>query len=76
MCQVLKKCLELHAMLHITIYSFLTLIYVIAELLLATLLLGHVHDQWQDFGLFFVGTFVSIFLYVQALACLTATDRL
>jgi len=44
MCQALKKCLEWHAMLHIIAYSFMTLIYVVAEFVLASVLLGSIND--------------------------------
>ena len=71
----LIKLLEWTGMLHLTIYSVLTLMYVIKNTLVS-IALAYINQQLIDFLLSLFGLFVSCFLYVQALACLTATDRM
>ena len=74
-CSALIKLLEWTGMFHLTVYSFLTLIYVIAHTLISIALVYSYH-QTLDLLLTAFALFVSCFLYVQALACLTATDRM
>jgi hypothetical protein len=71
----LIKLLEWTGMFNLTIYSFLTLIYVVAHALISIALLA-LYNGPLDILLALYSLFVSFFLYVQALACLTATDRL
>ncbi len=71
----LIKLLEWTGMFNLTIYSFLTLIYVVAHALISVALLA-LYNGPLDILLALYSLFVSLFLYVQALACLTATDRM
>lgn len=71
----LIKLLEWTGMLNLTLYSFLTLIYVLNHSLLTVALLALYNDP-LDLLLALYSLFISCFLYVQALACLTATDRM
>ena len=71
----LIKLLEWTGMFNLTIYSFLTLIYVVAHALISVALLA-LYNGPLDILLALFSLFVSFFLYVQALACLTATDRM
>ena len=74
-CNALIKLLEWTGMFHLTVYSFLTLIYVTAHALISIALVYSFHQPLQLL-LTAYALFVSCFLYVQALACLTATDRM
>lgn len=62
-------------MLHLTVYSFLTLIYVIVHTPI-TLVLIYLYHEPLDLLLAAYSLFMSCFLYVQVVACLTATDRM
>ena len=76
MCKVIKKLLEWFAMLNLTIYSILTLSYVIAHTFLISAVLYYAHGSIVDILSFILGIIVSSVFYIQVLACLTATDRM
>ena len=62
-CRVLIKLLEWSGMLHLTIYSFLTIIYVLAHTFIAIALTYYYHEP-LDLLLTLFALFISSLLYV------------
>ena len=76
MCQVIKKLLEWFVMLNLTIYSILTLTYVFVHTILISGVIYYAHEWAADYLVLIFGIVVSSVMYVQSLACLTATERM
>jgi hypothetical protein len=77
MCLCCRKLVEWFAMIAAVIYSLLTLSYVLCILLLSLSMPIIVRTQLSyDLGLLCFSMFSCLLLYVQALALLTATERL
>ena len=77
MCLCCRKLVEWFAMIAAVIYSLLTLSYVLCILLLSLTMPLIVRTQLSyDLSLLCLSLFTCLLLYVQALALLTATERL
>ena len=58
------------------IYASLTFVYVIAIIPITIALLIALGPSWIEFGMVLFGILVGVILYIQVLACFTATERL
>lgn len=72
---IIIKFLEWTGMFHLVVYSSLTLTYVALNTLIAIGLTYPYHET-LDILISIYCIFVSCFLYIQALACLTTNDRM
>lgn len=78
MCICCRKLIEWFAMIAASIYSLLTLAYVLSTLFLGVILVPIMirTEIIYDLSLSLLALLTTILLYVQALALLTATERL